>query len=116
MLLLLRRKRSRQKRGVGEKGEGVREEVGGWVWVFVGAGGMGGMGGMEMLVVGFRGVGDGEWRMEDGYLFCPFPRAFFKGSTVRFAVSKPPFRKQQTRMQQKCKGTPMLNISSVATD
>ncbi len=81
MLLLLRRKRSRQKRGVGEKGEGVREEVGGWVWVFVGAGGMGGMGGMEMLVVGFRGVGDGEWRMEDGgwISFLPLPTGFFQG-------------------------------------
>ncbi len=61
---------------------------------------------------------NGEWRIGTvpGYLFCPFSQAFFKGSTVRFTVSKPPFRKQQTRMQQKCKGTPMLNISSVDTD
>lgn len=79
---------------------------------------------MEMLVLGLgvgswnrgNGEGGGGWRMEDGYLFCPFSRAFFKGSTVRFTVSKPPFRKQQTRMQQKCKGIPMLNVSSIATD
>jgi len=78
---------------VGEKGERVRLEVGGRVWIFVGAGGMEGWkcwwwdwgwgGGWNRG----NGVGGGGWRMEDigtvpGYLFCPFSRAFFKGSTA----------------------------------
>ena len=68
-------------------------EVGfGYLWERVGwrdgnvGGGIGGGGGVGIEEMGW-GVGGGEWRMEDigtvpGYLFCPFSRAFFKGSTA----------------------------------
>jgi len=81
---------------VGEKGERVRLEVGGRVWIFVGAGGMEGWkcwwwdwgwgGGWNRG----NGVGGGGWRMENGgyrngtwISFLPLFTGFFQGEYSR---------------------------------